>query len=249
MKSIDINCDMGESFGRWELGNDQAVLPYVSSVNIAAGFHAGDPTTIRRTVEMAVEQGVQLGVHVGLPDLLGFGRRRMALSRSDIMDYCTYQIGAVQAFAESAGSSIRHVKPHGALYVMASTDGDVADAVIAAIAAVELPLSLYLLDRRFEDLATANHVNLFAEGFPDLHYDEVGNLIVENPKQAWDPEHVAQRALAMVQNGVVHKIDGTPMNISVDTLCVHGDASNAAEVAQQMNTVLRSANVSIEPLS
>jgi 5-oxoprolinase (ATP-hydrolysing) subunit A len=127
--TIDINVDTGESFGRWRLGDDAAILRHVTSANIACGYHAGDPATMRTTVALAVEHGVQIGAHVSLPDLLGFGRRRMAVSAEEVRDMCTYQIGALMGFAAAAGATVRHVKPHGALYVMCSSDPELATAV------------------------------------------------------------------------------------------------------------------------
>jgi 5-oxoprolinase (ATP-hydrolysing) subunit A len=143
---LDVNVDMGESFGRWHLGDDAAILPYVSSANVACGFHAGDATTMRETTRLAAGAGVRIGAHVALPDLLGFGRRRMAVSPEQVKDYAAYQIGALSAFARAAGSELAHVKPHGALYAMCSEDPELAGAVAEAVAEFDASLALLLLN-------------------------------------------------------------------------------------------------------
>lgn len=248
MTIIDINCDMGESFGRWTLGNDAGVMPYVTSANVAAGFHAGDPGHIRKTVDLAVEHGVQIGAHVAFPDLMGFGRRRMAVKPDDIRDYVAYQVGAVQAFATSAGTRVDHVKPHGAMYVMASEDEALAHAVALGVADVDPAMTLFLLDTRFATQAKQVGVTIVAEGFPDLHYDADGHLIVENPKAAWDPELVARRAVDMVIEGIVERIDGHPLPLSVSTLCIHGDAPNAVDIARATRERLTDAGISVQAI-
>jgi UPF0271 protein len=248
MTVIDINCDMGESFGRWTLGNDEGVMPYITSANVAAGFHAGDPGHIRKTVELAVAHGVQVGAHVAFPDLMGFGRRRMTVKPDDIRDYVAYQVGAVQAFATSAGVRVDHVKPHGALYVMASEDEQLAHAVAQGVADVDAGMTLFLLDTTFAPAATQLGVTVIAEGFPDLHYDAEGHLIVENPKLPWDPELVAQRAIDMVLEGMVEQIDGRRLSLSVSTLCIHGDAPNAVDVARATRRRLTEAGITVRPV-
>jgi UPF0271 protein len=248
MTTMDINCDMGESFGRWLLGNDEAVMPYVTSANVAAGFHAGDPGHIRKTVDLAAAHGVQVGAHVAFPDLMGFGRRRMNVAPNDVRDYVAYQIGAVQAFATAAGVPVGHVKPHGALYVMASEDEQLAAAVAQGVADVDADMTLFLLDMRYADSVGEHGVTVVAEGFPDLNYDADGHLIVENPKIAWDPDIVARRAVAMATQGSVDLVDGSTMPINVATVCIHGDAPNAVEVARATHEALLAAGVSVQPL-
>jgi UPF0271 protein len=248
MTVIDINCDMGESFGRWTLGNDEGVMPYITSANIAAGFHAGDPGHIRKTVDLAVANGVQVGAHVAFPDLMGFGRRRMAVQPADVRDYVAYQVGAVQAFATSAGTTVDHVKPHGAMYVMASEDEQLALAVAQGVADVDPAMSLFLLDTRFAPVTGPLGVTVVAEGFPDLQYDAEGHLIVENPKSAWDPELVARRAIDMVIEGLVERVNGQPLSLSVSTLCIHGDAPNAVDVARATRRRLTEAGITVRPV-
>jgi 5-oxoprolinase (ATP-hydrolysing) subunit A len=249
MPKIDVNCDMGESFGRWVLGDDRGMIPHVSSVNIATGYHAGDPPTIRRTVEAAVEHGSAIGAHIAFPDLMGFGRRRMIVPPEDVEDYCLYQIGALDAFVRSAGGRLAHVKPHGALYVMASEDPALAAAVARATAKVDASLPLMLLHRGTADAVEAEGVRLVPEGFPDLHYDREGHLIIEPVKRAWDPGLVSRRAVRMVLEGRVSADDGTELDVTALSLCLHGDAPNGPEVAAAVQRALADNGIDIVPLA
>ncbi|MEV4786992.1 5-oxoprolinase subunit PxpA [Streptomyces tuirus] len=245
---IDVNCDMGESYGRWTLGDDRGMMPYLSSVNIATGYHAGDPPTIRQTVEAAVEHGLGIGAHVAFPDLMGFGRRRMVIPPRELQDYCLYQIGALQAFVTAAGGRLAHVKPHGALYVMASEDPEMAHAVAAATAAVDPSLPLMLLHRGCADAVAPTGVRLVAEAFPDLHYDRDGKLVIEKSKVAWDPQTVADRAVRMASEGRVTTAEGTDIAVDAASLCIHGDAPNGVAVARAVHEALTGAGVDIVPL-
>jgi UPF0271 protein len=248
-QAIDVNVDMGESFGRWKLGDDAGVMPFISSASVACGFHAGDPRTMRETVALALEHGVQIGAHVALPDLLGFGRRRMAVSATDLTDYCTYQIGALAAFVRAAGGRLRHVKPHGALYAMCSRDPELAEAVARSIAEVDPDLLLLLLR---EDALTgpARHgVRVVGEAFVDLDYDADGELIIEAVKTARDPEQVAARALRLVREGKLTKIDGSDIEVDVPTFCLHGDAPNAVDVARAVRRRLEGEGIAVRPLA
>jgi len=247
-RALDINVDMGESFGRWELGDDEGIMPFISSASIACGFHAGDPATMRRTVRSAIEHGVQIGAHVALPDLLGFGRRRMAVSPGDVRDYATYQIGALWAFVTAEGGELGHVKPHGALYAMCSADPELAGAVAAAIAEVDSELLLLLLNRNAADAVEAHGVRLVTEAFVDLEYHPDGSLIIEAVKQAWDPDRVARRALRLVEESVIDAVDGSDVATDAPTVCIHGDGPNAVEVARAVKERLESSGVEIEPL-
>ncbi|MEW9518113.1 LamB/YcsF family protein [Streptomyces tubercidicus] len=245
---IDINCDIGESYGRWSLGDDRAMMPYVSSVNIATGYHAGDPPTMRKTVESAVEHGLGIGAHIAFPDLMGFGRRRMVIAPHDLQDYCLYQLGALQAFVTAAGGRLAHVKPHGALYVMASDDPEAAYAIAAATAAVDASLPLMLLHRGCADAVARAGITLVSEAFPDLHYDDQGKLMIENSKVPWAPEVVASRAVRMAVEGRVASVEGLDIEVDAQSLCIHGDASNAVDVAQAVHAALGRAGVDIVPL-
>lgn len=248
MRVLDINVDMGESFGRWALGDDAGIMPFISSASIACGFHAGDPANMRRTVRSAVEHGVQIGAHVALPDLLGFGRRRMAVSAQDVRDYTAYQIGALWAFVRAEGGELGHVKPHGAMYAMCSSDPELAGAVAAAIAEIDPELILLLLNRTSAEATEAHGVRLVTEAFPDLEYNPDGSLIIEAVKQASDPERVARRALRLVEEHVIDAIDGSDVPSDAPSICIHGDAPNAVEVARTVRQQLERAEVEIEPL-
>jgi UPF0271 protein len=245
--TLDVNVDMGESFGRWRLGDDAALMPYVSSANVACGFHGGDPGTMRRAVRAAVEHGVRIGAHVALPDLLGFGRRRMAISPADLRDYTTYQIGALAAFAAAEGGELSHVKPHGALYAMCSDDPELAGAVAEAVAGFDAALPLLLLNANTEEAVHEHGVRLVTEAFVDLEYNPDGTLMIEPVKQAWDPERVAARAVRLAQEHVIDASDGTDLPTDAPTICIHGDGPNAVEVAKAVKQKLEEAGIQIAP--
>jgi UPF0271 protein len=249
LTAIDVNVDMGESFGRWSLGDDAALMPYISSANIACGFHAGDPGAMRRTVAAAVEHGLQIGAHVALPDLLGFGRRTMKISPTDLTDYCTYQIGALAAFVDAEGGNLAHVKPHGALYAMCAQDGELAEAVARSIAEVDDKLVLLALHDTFAAAVEKHGVRLVTEAFVDLDYDADGNLIIEAVKQAWDPAEVAERALRVARERKVVTKDGSDLPVQAPTICLHGDAPNALEVVRAVKERLEGEGLRVTPLS
>jgi len=244
---LDVNVDMGESFGRWRLGDDAALMPYISSANIACGFHAGDPTTMRETVGHAVAHGLQIGAHVALPDLLGFGRRRMAVGAEELRDYCLFQLGALRAFVEAEGGELGHVKPHGALYVMCSADPELAGAVAAAIAETDLSLDFLLLNTDTNAAVGAHGVRLVPEAFADLEYEADGSLIIERAKRPWDPERVAARALRVAEEGLVETRGGV-LATEAPTVCLHGDAPNAVATARAVHARLEAAGVRVTRL-
>lgn len=246
--ALDVNVDMGESFGRWRLGDDVAMMPFVSSVSIACGFHAGDPGTIRRTVRAAVEHDLQIGAHVALHDLLGFGRRRMAISAEDLRNDALYQIGALKAFVDAEGGRLGHVKPHGALYAMCSADPELAAAVAQATAEVDKDLLLLLLTEDVAPAVRRHGVRLVTEAFPDLDYNRDGTLRIEAVKQAWDPERVATRALRVAHEHKIDAEDGSDLSVDVPTICLHGDAPNAVEIARAVKAKLDGAGVAIRSL-
>ena len=248
VKVVDLNADMGESYGRWDLGDDAGVMQHVSSVNIATGYHAGDPSTMRATVQRAVELDVCIGAHVAWPDLMGFGRRKMTVPPEQVQDMVLYQIGALMAFVDSAGGRLGHVKPHGALYVQASQDATIAAAVIAAVAEVDPDLPLYQLDDRFTGLGRERGVRIVPEGYPDLHYDAEGHLLIEPKKLAWDPDVVGSRAVELVTQSHVTAKDGTDLAMRVESLCVHGDAPNGVDVAAGAARHLREAGIELRPI-
>ncbi len=246
--ALDVNVDMGESFGRWRLGDDEGMMPFISSASIACGFHAGDPGTIRRTVHAAVEHGLQIGAHVALPDVLGFGRRRMAIAPEDLRNDALYQIGALKAFVEAEGGRLGHVKPHGALYAMCSADPELAGAVAQATAEVDRDLLLLLLTDDVADAVRQHDVRLVTEAFPDLAYGADGSLRIEAVKQPWDPERVATRALRVARERRIDAEDGSDLEANVPTVCLHGDSPNAVEVARVVRARLDEDGVQVRPL-
>ncbi len=246
--TVDVNCDIGEGFGRWRMPNDNALMDIVTSVNVAAGFHAGDPTIMRATVNYAISKGLDIGAHVALPDLQGFGRREMSVTPAEVQDYCTYQIGAVAAFVTAAGGTLTHVKPHGALYSMASRDPEVAGAVAAATAEFGRGLCVFLLNDRCRSAVEDQGVELVTEGFPELNYADDGTLVLEREKAEWEPAVVADRAVDMVVNHAVRTQSGTSLHVDVRTICIHSDARNAVQVAQQVITDLTNNNVLVARL-
>jgi UPF0271 protein len=249
LNAIDVNVDMGESFGRWNLGDDTSLMPHISSANIACGFHAGDPGAMRRTVAAAVEHELQIGAHVALPDLLGFGRRTMKVSPGDLTDYCTYQIGALAAFVAAEGGRLAHVKPHGALYAMCAQDAELAEAVARSIAEVNPQLVLLALRDDHAAAVERHGVRLVTEAFVDLDYDPEGNLLIEAVKQASNPEKVAERAVRVARERKVPTTAGTDLDVDAPTICLHGDSPNALEVARAVKERLDREGIAMKPLA
>jgi UPF0271 protein len=247
-RRIDINADMGESYGRWTLGNDAELMPFLTSANIACGYHGGDPHVMRATVRLAREHGVGVGAHVALPDLLGFGRRAMALTPEDLRDYVTYQVGALAAFAAAEGVAVQHVKPHGALYVMCSQDERYARAVVDSLAELDRGLILLLSGGLVADAARAAGVPFVAEGYIDLDYDSAGNLVIERVKRVRDPQETAERAVLLARERCVPTPGGS-VPMAADSLCVHGDAPNAVDIARAVRQALLGADVELVPLA
>lgn len=247
--TIDLNSDMGESYGRWNLGNDAALMEVITSANIACGWHGGDPAVMRTTVEMAVDRGVGIGAHVGLPDLLGFGRRRMQVTPDEIYDYCLYQSGALRAFAEAAGGRLQHVKPHGAFYVMCASDPELAAALVRAVKALGDGVVLFGMGEVEPDLAEKAGVGYIREGYVDLNYNNQGNLVLERNKGAWDPEEVARRAVRLATKAEVGTVEGDTLPLAVRTICIHGDAPNSGEIARTVRERLEDAGVEIAPIT
>jgi UPF0271 protein len=252
---VDLNCDMGESFGAYTLGMDADIITAISSANIACGFHAGDPQVMNRTVKLAHDHGVGIGAHPGFPDLLGFGRRNMDCSLDEIRDYLTYQIGALQAFCTAHGTVLRHVKPHGALYNMAVGNASLVRALAQAIARVDRRLLMVALAGRdnahMAAIAAEEGITLVFEAFPDRAYTPEGTLVPRHLAGAviHDPEEAAARALRMVTEGVVLALDGTPVSLSVQTLCVHGDNPQGVALAATIRKRLEAAGVTIRPMA
>lgn len=240
---MDINADMGESFGRWTLGNDADLMPYLTSANIACGYHGGDPHVMRATLRLAKKHNVAVGAHVSMPDLLGFGRRRMTISREELKDYVTYQVGALAGLAAAEGVKMQHVKPHGAMYVMCTEDDQYAEAVVEAMKELPYDLILLLTGKRVAEAAHRVGVPFVMEGYIDLDYDPEGSLILERAKKARDPEEVAQRAVVLAREGKVPIQGGGFRALDAHSVCVHGDAPNAPQIAKAVRAHLAAAGV------
>lgn len=244
---IDLNADAGESFGRWRLGDDAALLPLVSSVNVACGWHAGDPATMRRSVALAADNGTAVGAHPGFPDLVGFGRRAMAMSPQEAADACVYQYGALAGFAAAGGVGITHVKPHGALYGLTLRDDEAADAIADAIAALGGDLLTVLLAGHTADRQLARGHRVAREAFADLEYDDSGHIIIEPEPAAKDPQACADNAMSIVR-GEVTSINGQRIAVDADTICLHGDRPNAPDVARAVRERFRTEGVTVAPM-
>lgn len=238
MLRVDLNCDMGESFGAYQLGRDEEILTYVTSANIACGFHAGDPSVMRRTVEMALAKGVAIGAHPGLPDLVGFGRRNMAISPQEAYDMTVYQIGALHAFVKASGGKMQHVKPHGALYNMAAKDAELSRAIAEAVYAVEPELILYgLSGSQLVQAGEQTGLRTAHEVFADRTYQPDGTLTPRTEPGALihDPALAADQVIRLVREGTV----------LADTVCIHGDGPHALAFAEAIRQQLLNAGVLI----
>ncbi|HVX39015.1 MAG TPA: 5-oxoprolinase subunit PxpA [Gemmatimonadaceae bacterium] len=248
---IDLNCDMGESFGTYTLGADDAVFPFITSANVACGFHGGDPAVMRTSIARAMEHGVAVGAHPGFPDLIGFGRRNMDATPQEIYDMVVYQIGALAAFARAAGATLQHVKAHGALYNMAAVSAPYSEAIAHAVRDVDRALILFGLpgshligEGRKAGLRTASEV------FADRNYMPDGSLVSRRrpDAQVHDADDAVRRVIRMVREKTVRAIDGHDIAIEADTVCIHGDGPHAAEFAQRLRRDLEAAGISVRPL-
>ena len=249
---IDLNCDMGESYGRYILGDDIALLDVITSANIACGFHAGDPVVMASTVQQAVKKGVAIGAHPGYPDLQGFGRRAMALSPSDLSAVILYQISALAGFAQVEGTRLTHVKPHGALYNTAIRDKDTAEAIVRAVQSFDPSLVVVTLPGSILYLtAVEQNLRVAAEGFADRAYQADGSLLPRGQSGAviHDPDLVAKRAVRMVTQQSIRSITGEDIEIRIDTLCVHGDTPGAAEIALSVREAMQVVGVTLTPFA
>ncbi|MGN6580123.1 MAG: LamB/YcsF family protein [Bordetella sp.] len=246
--TLDLNCDMGESYGAWKMGDDEAVLGYVSSANIACGFHGGDPSTIRKTVAAAIKQGVALGAHPGFQDLAGFGRRTMLISPQEAYDITVYQVGAVAGVARSQGGALHHVKAHGAFYNMAAKDARLARAIAQAVHDIDSSLILYgLAGSAMIQEAQALGLRVANEVFGDRSYQPDGSLTPRAQPDAMitDVNKSVEQILRMVQEQVVIATDGTRVPVRADTLCIHGDQPNAVAFAQGIRKALQDAGITV----
>jgi len=246
LKTIDLNCDMGESYGAWKMGDDANVMPFISSANIACGFHGGDPATIRKTVRLAVDHGVAIGAHPSLPDIQGFGRRVMKISPQDMYDLVVYQAGAVEAFARAAGSKLHHIKCHGALYNMAAVDEGLSEAM--GRAAKDLGVMIYALSNSIMmKVVKDKGVKTLGEVFGDRGYSDDGTLAPRDKPGGMieDAEQSVKQVLGMVEGGYVTSLSGKRVPVAADTLCLHGDQPGAVAFAKRIRAVLAERNISV----
>jgi UPF0271 protein len=237
MSTVSLNCDMGEAFGIYDLGADEALMPHVSLANVACGFHAGDPAVMQRTVQLARQHDVGVGAHPAYPDLQGFGRRAMAMDREELAAALIYQAGALKAFLEAAGMALSHHKPHGALYGAAARDRTVAEAVADAALVFEVPV-MGMAGTLHEAVYTKRGLEFWAEYYADLDYDDDGGLIITRKHVAYDPAVAAQRVARVLREGVAVSASGRDIPMRADTVCVHSDTPGAAELAKAVAEVL-----------
>lgn len=248
---VDLNADLGESFGVYALGQDDALLPLVSSANIACGFHAGDPSVMARTVRLAAEHGVGIGAHVGLPDLTGFGRREMALSAQEVYDLAAYQIGALAAFARREEQPLQHVKPHGALYHMAERDAEISQAIAQAVC--DFDAGMVLMGQAGGRLIQAGRnagLRVAGEIFADRAYQPDGTLTPRGKPGALlhDPAEAAPLMARAVREGILTAVDGSEFSVQADTICLHGDSPNAVAFARALREMLTVQDIEIKRL-
>lgn len=252
MKFVDLNCDLGESFGAYKIGNDEKVLENVSSVNIACGFHAGDPVVMNKTVKNAIENNVAIGAHPGFLDLVGFGRRKMHISLEEAENYIVYQVSALQGFVKSYGGTLQHVKPHGALYNMAAVDLDLALAIAKGVKRVDENLILMgLAGSKLIEAGKMLDLKVASEVFADRAYTDEGTLVPRSMEGAVikDPELAVKRAINMFTNNYVESINGKKLTINADTICVHGDNEEALNFVRKIKAELEASGLKIANLT
>lgn len=244
---IDFNCDMGEGFGPYSFGADEELMRYISSANVAGGFHAGDPTTMRKTVALAKENGVAVGVHNGYRDLVGFGRREISLTPEEIHDELLYQLGALREFARFYGMEVQHVKPHASLYMTAARDEEVSRAIIEAIQKSDPELVLYCMSSSVTyDLARKMDQPVATEFFADREYGDEGQIVfTRKVKEALNPDEVADRVLRGVTEGKVIAVSGKDIDLPADSVCVHSDTPGAVKLAEAIARKLRENDIEI----
>ena len=248
MPHIDLNCDLGESFGAYTIGMDEKVIPFITSANVACGFHAGDPLVMRRTVALCKQSGAAVGAHPGFPDLQGFGRRQMKLTPAEAKACVQYQIGALKAFCDAAGVPLHHVKPHGALYNMAGKDRTLADAICAAVKE-SAPGAVLLALSGSEMVKAANAIGLpvASEVFADRGYQADGSLVPRGAPGAMieDEDTAIARVLQMAAQGTVQADDGSTVTLQADSVCVHGDGLKALAFVQKISAALLAAGTAV----
>lgn len=250
---IDINCDIGESYGAFKVGNDEEIMRHITSANVACGFHAGDPLTMRRTVALAKKYGVAVGAHPGYPDLMGFGRREMRLTSEEAKSYIVYQVGALLAFVKVYGLSLQHVKPHGAMYNMALRDRELSQAIVEAVAELDKNLIVFAPPKSvMAEAAAEAGLRVAYEFFADRAYNPDGSLVSRRKPGAIidEPEKVVERTIQAVKEGRVEAFNGEIVELGqVHTVCVHGDTPKAVRLAEALKNGLVKAGVEVKPVS
>jgi len=252
MYTVDLNVDMGESFGAYTIGHDEEILDYVTSTNVACGFHAGDPKTMRKTVRMALEKNVGIGVHPGLQDLIGFGRRNMDITPQEAYDLVVYQIGALSAFVKAEGGQLQHVKPHGALFNMAAKSPSLSEAIAEAVYKVDPDLILFgLAGSELIKAGQKAGLRTASEVFSDRTYQEDGSLTSRREPNALikDKDVAVRQVIRMVREGKVRTVQGTDISIKANTICIHGDGEHAVELAKYIRKALEEADISVVKIS
>jgi 5-oxoprolinase (ATP-hydrolysing) subunit A len=235
--AVAINCDMGEAFGLYRMGDDEAIMPLITVANVACGFHASDPVVMHKTVRLAKQHGVKVGAHPSLPDLQGFGRREMKIPRAELADIIVYQVGALKGFLEAEGMELNHIKPHGVLYGMAARQEEVAHAVCDAADVFGVPL-FGMAGTLHEKVYTARGFTFVSEFYADLEYDEKGGLIITREHHAVDPKMAAERCVRAVETGKVKSTTGNDVPVRADSVCVHSDTPNAVAIAEAVRAAL-----------
>ena len=233
-----INCDMGEAFGLYRMGDDENIMPLISVANVACGFHGSDFNHMRKTVQLAKRHGVKVGAHPSLPDLQGFGRREMKIGREELANCIIYQVGALKGFLEAEGMPLNHIKPHGALYGMAARLEETAHAVADAADVFRVPL-MGMINTNHEKIYTARGHAFIAEFYTDLEYRDDGSLIITREHAAVDPAEAASRSVRAIKEGKVKSVGGKDVAVRADAICVHSDTPNAVEIAKAVRDAVR----------
>lgn len=251
LKQMDINCDMGESFGNWKMGDDEGMMPFITTANVACGFHASDPVTMIDTVKLANHHQIAIGAHPGLPDLLGFGRRTMNITPEDAYAYVVYQVGALQATLAVQGLKLHHIKPHGAFYSVLKSSPELAEAVAEAIEKLSDAPMLYWPAPTTAALPTAckkRGIRVVGEIYPDLQYAADGALIIQRHKHETDVAFATSQVERYVHSGKVQAVDGSLVELDAESLCIHGDGPNCVTVASAIQERLQAIGCAIAPV-
>jgi UPF0271 protein len=236
--TVAMNCDMGESFGLYKMGDDEGMMPLISVANVACGFHGSDPNHMRATIRLAKAHGVKVGAHPSLPDLQGFGRREMEIGREELANIIIYQVGALKGFLDADGMTLNHIKPHGALYGMAARMEHIAQAICDAADVFKVPL-FGMKNTLHEKIYAERGHGFVAEFYADLNYNDDGGLIITRVHDAVDPDDAARRCLRAIEEGKTASVNGVDVEVGSDCVCVHSDTPNALEVAQRVRETIK----------